>query len=124
MSYKSGPRVYHLTPKRKRAVKQTVRRSLLSSAKNQFADEENCDAILTVLRTTVEKEIKQLSKREPRSIFQGSNKDLKSFSWDSVWKELTQSTPTLVRLISAIIPRAQWRIQGGGPWGPWTPPLG
>ena len=108
MSYKSGPRVYHLTPKRKRAVKQAVRRSLVSSAKNQLADEENCDAMLTVLKTTVEKEIKQLSKRETRSIFQGSNQDLKSFSWDSVWKELMQSTPTLVRFISAIIPHADY----------------
>ncbi|XP_062512946.1 uncharacterized protein LOC134188769 isoform X2 [Corticium candelabrum] len=110
VKYKSGMRAYNLaSPRRKQAVKRCVRGNLFSV---NFAttSAEACNTAITSLKKKTAKEINQIRKLGKRSVFMDSEA-LLHFSWDRIWLELKNYTPTLLHVISILVSESAERCK-------------
>jgi len=52
----------------------------------------------------IKKELTHICSDDHDSLLRGYGPSIKNFSWDTIWTELEQNTPCLLKLLSAIIP--------------------
>lgn len=88
------------TPNRKRAIKQYTRRSFTSLATTVVASDITSDKVLREIARTIKQEMKTLARSmEHDTILRDNIEAVKNFSWDTVFMELNEKVPTLIRLL-------------------------
>ena len=92
-----------MTPRQKLHAKRIARRSYLSLCGALVKSYD--DKVIKQLSWSIRKELTHICSLKHNSVLRSGYAKLKDFSWDVIWTELLQNTPTLVSLISAIIPR-------------------
>ena len=100
IDYASGPKMFAVTtPNRKKAIKQITRRSFKSLATTVVASEITSDKVLREIARTIKQEMKTLASMEHDTILRDNIEAVKNFSWDTVFMELNEKVPTLIRLL-------------------------
>ena len=91
-----------MTPRRKLHAKRIARKSYLSLCGALVKSHD--DKIIKQLSWSIRKELTHICSLKHNSVLRSGYAKLKDFSWDVIGTEVLQNTPTLVSLISAIIP--------------------
>lgn len=92
------------TPVRKHAVKRIVRRKYTALASSMVQSDATCNAVLIEVARKVKQEMKKFSSDATDSLLRDTYEALKRFSWKTVHLEMRRHIPTLMSLLSAIIP--------------------
>ncbi len=87
------------TPNRKKAIKQYTRRSFQFLASAVVASDITSDKVLREIARTIKQEMKTLASIEHDTILRDNIEVVKHFSWDTVFMELNEKVPTLIRLL-------------------------
>ena len=87
------------TPGRKTGIKQYTRRSFRSLASTVVASPITSDKVLREIARTIMEEMKSLASMEHDTILRDNIEAVKQFSWDTVFMELNEKVPTLIRLL-------------------------
>ena len=93
---------YNMTPNRAQAVKRIARRNYVSFS--QTVVKLHCGKIIRSLGNIIKDEMKKICSDEHSSILHGDAETIQTFSWSAVWDEVQQHVPTLVSLLTSIIP--------------------
>lgn len=105
INYRRGEKQYAVkTPVRKQAVKRIVRRRYTAFASSVVRSDVTCNQILTEIARKVKQEMKNFSSDATASLLTDTYEALKCFSWETVHLEMRRSIPTLMSLLSAIVP--------------------
>ena len=100
----AAPTVF--TPSRKKTIKRITRKTYYSMASTIVNSPTMSKSVITQVATKMKSEMKTVSGDAHDSILRDSVEGVKRFSWDTVWLELSQNIPTLMSLLSQLIPRA------------------
>lgn len=98
-----------MTPMQKLQAKRIARKSYLSLCGALVKSHD--DKVIKQLSRTIRKELTHICSLQHNSVLRSGYAQLKDFSWDMIWTELVRNTPTLVSLISVIIPRSSKAIK-------------
>lgn len=105
--YKSSTRSYNIhTPSRKKTIKRITRKTYHSMASTIVNSPTMSKSVITQVATKMKTEMKALSSDAHDSILRDSVEAVKRFSWETVWLELSRNVPTLMSLLSQLIPGA------------------
>ena len=64
-------------------------------------------ALMTSLEKSLDREMKEIRKLNTASIFMDSQEALVSFNWEMIWLELKRHAPTLLSIISVLLPSSE-----------------
>lgn len=92
------------TPVRKQAVKRIVRRKYTAFASSVVQSEVTGTKILVEVARKVKREMKAFSSDATASVLRDTYEALKRFSWKTVHMEMKKHMPTLMSLLSLIVP--------------------
>lgn len=59
--------------------------------------------VIEALASKIKKELTHIYSDKHNSLLRGYGPSIKNFSWNSIWAEVEQNTPCLLKLLSAII---------------------
>ncbi len=95
------------TPSRKRAIKHLSRRSYTSLSVDVLSSTSSTSfkAVVSQVALKIKREMKDLSSDQHDSILKDNVEGVKMFSWETVKVELNRKLPTLMSLLSHLIPR-------------------
>ncbi|XP_062521158.1 uncharacterized protein LOC134196093 [Corticium candelabrum] len=104
VQYRRGSKIFKLrTPRRRRAVKQCVRKSLSAMSSFMLQSRKGAGAAMSSLKNMIEREVKGLRKLNKSTMFLGGKESLTDFCWDNVWLELHRYAPTLMDVLSVLV---------------------
>ena len=92
------------TPSRKKAVKRIVRRKYNALASSVVQSEAIFSKCLIEIARKIKFEMQKFSSRETDSLLRDTHEAVKQFSWTTVYLEMKRYIPTLITLLSEIIP--------------------
>lgn len=108
MSYQKGDRRYNVkTPSRQNAIKHLSRKSYRSLATDILNSPLKRKNLLTQLALRIKKEMKDLASDEYDTILKDTVEAVKMFSWETVKLELIRKMPTLMSLLSQLVPKPE-----------------
>ena len=87
------------TPGRKTGIKQYTRRSFKSLASAVVASPITSDQVLREIARTINEEMKSLASMEHDTILRDNIEAIEQFRWDTVFMELNEKVPMLIRLL-------------------------
>ena len=93
-----------MTLSRKEPVKKMAYKSYPSLA-SSFVD-SHIDEALKAVGKRIQEEIAFICSDKTNSILKGDKKNIMNFSWDKVFADLKHHTPSLVKLLQLINPKA------------------
>ena len=106
----TGSRTYNVhTPSRKKGIKRLTRKSYHSMASTLVNSPTTSKSVISQMATKIKSEMKSLSSDAYDSILRDTIEAVKHFSWEMVSVEFTRKIPTLMSLLSQIIPHASER---------------
>jgi len=109
--YPSGiVKSFDLTPKRKKTVLFLSRCNYRAAAKGLITTEHISDHVVESLTQRVHHEMMVICSEQHNSILCDSHKGVKRFSWESIWLEFQANVPTLYKLLSGFVPKADGRF--------------
>ena len=112
INYPHGEKKYLIkTPSRKKAVKRIVRRTYTSLTSGIVQSDAISGKIIAEISRKVTSEMKKFSSNETDSLLRDTNEAVKHFSWRTVYLEMKRHIPTLINLLSSIVPCAGEREQ-------------
>lgn len=91
------------TPKRSAMVKKCVRQSYPAMMKSLLSSKETFEALLSKIEKLIAFELRGMSKLRQASNVMHGKESLLSFSWETIWTELSKCCPILMRLISVLL---------------------
>ena len=110
LPYKKGPRIYDIyTPERKLLVRRLVRKSYISMAAGAVDSSDMGPPIVSRICTNIKTEMKAISTITHNSFLRNSVESVKQFSWETVHEELLNQMPTLMAILSSLIPKSAKR---------------
>ena len=89
---------------RKRAVSAYARKSYKSAVSGVTKVAEKY--VIAEVSRKIQSEMAEICSVKYNSLLRKKNEELKHFSWDKLWLELTSSIPSLVKFLQAILPSA------------------
>lgn len=105
--YKTSSRTYSIhTPSRKKTIKRITRKTYHSMASIIVNSPTMSKSVITQVAAKLKSEMKIVSSDAHDSILRDSVEAVKRFSWETVWLELSRNIPTLMPLLTQLIPRA------------------
>lgn len=87
------------TPSRKTGIKQYTRRNFKSLASTVVTSSITSDKVLREIAKIIKEEMRGLASVEQDTILRDTIEAVKHFSWDTVFMELKEKVPTLIRLL-------------------------
>ena len=112
MDYPCGAvKSFKLTPNRKRPVMSLSRRNYTAAANGLTNSECLADHLLDSVALQVRNEMTYICSKGHNSILRNpSTKNIQEFNWRSVCLELQADVPTLFKLLSGFLPKADNRF--------------
>ncbi|XP_064385649.1 uncharacterized protein LOC135334421 isoform X3 [Halichondria panicea] len=98
------------TPTRQTAIRRLVRKSYTALTSGTVNSPRAKRALLSQLALTIKNEMKKIGTNKHDSILRDNNEAVKRFSWETVRLELYKMVPTLMSLLSLLIPNPENRI--------------
>ncbi len=95
------------TPTRKTAVKRLARKSYKSISSCAVNSPRTLRTFLSQLALKIKKEMKKIGSDQHDSILRDTNEAVKRFSWETVKLELYKMVPTLMSLLSLLVPKPE-----------------
>ena len=77
-----------------------------SAASSVFAFSKTHDYVLTSFARQIHCEFKEICSLKHNSVLRSGHERMKIFSWEVVWEELNQMTPTLVKFLQKLFPKS------------------
>lgn len=77
-----------------------------SAASSVFAFSKTHDYVLTSFARQIRCEFKEICSLKHNSVLRSGHETMKNFSWEVVWEELNQMTPTLVKFLQKLFPKS------------------
>lgn len=106
MYYPSGIKSYPVnTPKRKQAIKRTVRRTYSTIASSVVNSPSTANQVISDVSKKIIKEMKQFSTSDSILNNTYTIEALKYFDWERIWIEFEKNIPTLINFLRHIVPR-------------------
>ena len=90
-------------------IKRSVRKNYLSMADGAVHSCNMRPPIVSKVCTYVESEMRAMGSISHDSFFRDSDECLSDFSWEAVYDELLQHMPTLMTILSKLIPKSAER---------------
>ena len=87
------------TPGYKTGIKQYTQRSFKYLSSTVVASPITSDKVLREIARIINEEMKSLASMEHDTILRYNIEAIKQFSWDTVFMELNEKVPTLIRLL-------------------------
>lgn len=106
VGYPSGSRTINLSPWGRRNVKRIARRSYSLLSSSVATSPRTSDHVIATVSQTIRKEIKAICSTSHDSILLDTNEGIKHFNWETVYTELVNMLPTLMKvpLFYLIVP--------------------
>ena len=102
MFYKSEPKSYIMTPRRRQICRPLARGSRSTFARKCLSDRKVRNAIVKNLGVSLQKEVAQLCSEDGGSIINDkSTSAVKDFTWDRFLSEVQMLAPTLYNLLQS-----------------------
>ena len=98
-----------MSPWRMENVKRLVRGRYSALSKSLVNSDRMKDNVVSDVVESVKKEIKLICKKEHDSIIADTHEAVKRFSWDTIWLELNQMMPILMKMLTGIVHNPQER---------------
>ena len=96
-----------MTPKRRKPVVSLSRRNYNAAAKGFTSSECLSDHIVKSLTLEIRNEMAKICSDTHKSILRDTDKNaLKKFRWENICEELQTYVPTLYKLLTGILPKA------------------
>ena len=104
VGYQSGAKRYKIgTPLQKQSVTGLARRFYSSAASTMMKSDITLDKMLVQLAQKIRSEMKVISSDDHDSLLLDSIEAVKHFSWETIWLELQNKMPTLIKLLELVI---------------------
>lgn len=104
--YKGGTKTYSIhTPSRKQCVKRITRKNYVSMASTIANSPTLSKAMIAKIAIKIKHEMKDISSDSHDSILRDTVEAVKHFHWETVILELLKKMPTLMALLSHLIPK-------------------
>ena len=111
MPYSQQARKYVIkTPTRQTAIRRLVRKSYTALTSGTVNSPRAKKAMLSQLALAIKNEMKKMGTVKHDSILRDNNEAVKQFSWETVRLELYKMIPTLMSLLSLLVPNPENRI--------------
>ena len=110
MQYPSGVKHFDLTPQRKKTVISYTKRHYKAAANRIVNSRATSQHVITSLTQQMRKEINEICSTDHHSILRDSYEAMKKFSWESIWLEYQAKVPTLLALLTGLLPKAEKRF--------------
>ena len=108
MKKKTDSTVHHLPSSLKRLGRSIGRRNRKSIARQCMKDTKIRAHVMNITASTIKKEIKTLSTLKCSSLLRNTTaKQLNSFRWEDLIKEMKLNTPTLLEVIQGCVTKKQ-----------------
>lgn len=108
MAYRGGTRTFKVhTPARKKMIKKLTRRSFQSAATQMLSSPSKSKHIISQVSQKIRQEMKLICSDSHDSILKDNVEAVKHFSWQTVYLELTKQVPTLMALLSQLVPKPE-----------------
>ena len=88
-------------------IKRVVHGRYTALTRSIVNSEETKDVVLNEIIRNVEKEIKHLCSAQHNTILHDNHEAVKKFSWKTVYLELCQQMPILMKLLAALVNKSQ-----------------
>ena len=88
-------------------IKRVVHGRYTALTRSIVNSEETKDIVLNEIIRNVEKEIKHLCSAQHNTILRDNHEAVKKFSWKTVYLELCQQMPILMKLLAALVNKSQ-----------------
>ena len=85
-------------------MRRIVRKSYRSLSSSVVSSLRTADSVVATVSQSIRKEIKHIMSLEHDSILKDSTEAVRRFSWETVWLELTNEVPTLMKLLATLLP--------------------
>ena len=103
----SGARYTELiSPWKEENVKRVVKGSYTALTKSVVNSDRTSDKVMGILIGNIKKEIKEICSNAHNSILLDDHEAVKKFSWKTIWTELNQKLPTLMKLLTGIVDKS------------------
>ena len=104
IAYPSGDRQFKIvSPWRKKNIKRLTRKSYPSFTSSVTASSHTSNLILLQVARLIKHEIKSICSNNHCSIIRDAHEGVKHFHWDTVWLELVEKMPNLMKLLHALV---------------------
>lgn len=98
---------YNVTsPWTEKIVKQTVRKSYTALSSSITKSDRTSSLVVSQIINVINKELKGICSLNHDSILRDNFEAVKNFSWETVWIELTDTMPTLMAILTGLVPNA------------------
>ena len=105
VGYPSGEKTIDVTsPWGRKNVKRIVRKNYASLSSCLVSSPRTSDHVISNICQTIHKETKRICSISHDSILRDTHEAVKSFSWQTVFLELKNNMPTLMKISGALIP--------------------
>ena len=101
---------HDLTPNRKKTVVSLSRRHYKAAARGFVVMEHASNHVIKSLTLQIRSEMATICSAQHNSFLRDSHEGVKKFSWESIWLEFKAHVPTLYKLISGFLPKADDRF--------------
>lgn len=93
------------TPTRKRCIKRVARRKYKSLASMMFTRPDSTKSATVEMGCKILAEMQTLSSDAHDSFLRNTMDAVKTFNWEKVMSEYTQTVPTLIMLLECLVPK-------------------
>ena len=108
--YQQGDRTYKIkTSSRKVLIKRGARKNFQSMAAGVLASVDMGTPFVSKISSNIIAEMKAISSINHNSFLRNSVAPVKEFEWEAVYDELYQNMPTLMLILSKVIPNSEGR---------------
>ena len=107
MQYPSGVKHFDLTPNRKKTIISYTKRHYKAAAKRIVNSKATLQHVVTSLSQQIRKEMNEICSADHNSVLRDSYEAVKRFSWESIWLEYQAKVPTLLALLTGLLPKAE-----------------
>ena len=110
------PKYFKLPGSLKKLGRYVGRGKRTSIAQAVLKDEALADLVVRGVANTIGKEVKLVCSAKHNSILTMKTKPaLENFTWRTVWAELQQSAPTLLKVLQGLLPRQKRESEAAKP---------
>ena len=105
VGYPSGDKtVYVHSPWGRKNVKRIIRKNYASLSSCFVSSPRTSDLVISNVCQTIHKEMKNICSISHDSIIRDTHEAVKYFSWQTIFLELKNNMPTLMKILGALIP--------------------
>ena len=110
LGYPSGDKTVDVvSPWRRKNVKRVVRQNYASLSSSVATSPRTSNLVISNICRVIHKEMKDICSHSHDSILCDSHDGLKQFSWETVFTELKEKTPALIKVLAALLPNHKER---------------